>query len=651
MGSNAGQVCRLTPHVAQLSAELAIALGEVHPHRQGIAETDEIARIRSMPRRQWRDDDPALIRMALDMTAHFRLPWAGHACAFERANPHDGPCPLWVSPLRVAQAVTLAELFTRRGVFAPLRVAAGKTLITFLAPSVIGALRPVLLIPAKLRKKTFREFAHYGEHFRSPANGIRIVNYEQLSRDYGGHPTADQSVLEDGHPARDGLGILDLADPDLLMLDEAHRVKNTKAAVTRKVTRFFRGHANVPALVMSGTMCKRSIIDYAHSGVWALGSGMPLPRHWETRRDWSYALDEKVSEQNRLYPGALLTLARPEDYVEPDGSRADDLTAARRGYRRRLIETPGVVSFTKQYDDASLMIRAIEPEYAPATEQAFTVLRADALRPDGSELLDGLSLWSTARQLALGFYYTWETPGPAPWREARRAWGSMVREVLAHNGHGFDSPGQIVQALQHMYSGERWERVRAIREAWVAIEPTFVPVQVARWVDDSVLQIAAKWMAEHDGIVWTEHVEFAERLAQVTGRPYYGRRGMTADGRFIDDARHRDGAIIASISSNSEGRNLQLQWSENLITSPMPAGTMWEQTLGRTHRDGQPEDEVTVDVLIGCREQLGCWLQALRDARSGRDREGSQDKVLFADLQMLDEGDGIARAATTARYR
>jgi hypothetical protein len=177
-------------------------------------------------------------------------------------------------------------------------------LITYLAPTVLGAKRPVLLIPAKLRKhKTPRELISYGRDWRLPQS-LRLISYEQISRDYGdervvvysesGQPlpgkctpelqkifercgraatpahfdTATQTWTPVGRDqpqtARvfvqvQSFGLLDLADPDLLMLDECHRAKTPSAATTRKINRFAEKRASraaCPIVPVSGTITK-----------------------------------------------------------------------------------------------------------------------------------------------------------------------------------------------------------------------------------------------------------------------------------------------------------------------------------------------------------------------------------------------------------
>jgi hypothetical protein len=141
-------------------------------------------------------------------------------------------------------------------------------------------------------------------------------------------------------------------------------------------------------------------------------------------------------------------------------------------------------------------------------------------------------------------------------------------------------------------------------------------------------------MERERGIVWCEHVFFARRLAQLTGATYYGANGLSDSGESITVVEPGK-PIIASIQANATGRNLQM-FSSNLITScPTSAATM-EQLVGRTHRDGQEADEVTVDILLGCREHGDAFQRALDGARAAADVLGHDQKLLLSDVVMPD---------------
>jgi hypothetical protein len=246
--------------------------------------------------------------------------------------------------------------------------------------------------------------------------------------------------------------------------------------------------------------------------------------------------------------------------------------------------------------------------------------------PDGWPLADGLEIYRHAREMALALYYVWDPRPPRPWLDARRLWSSYVRRILS-GSRSLDSELQVRRAFPN--SPEL--------KAWLAVRDQFKPQTVPVWLDDSSLKACADWLDDECGIVWTEHVHFAEKLAEMTKIPYYGRGGLDARGKSVET--HKPGEpMILSQQSNSEGRNLQA-WSSNLITSPPPNGQQWEQLLGRTHRDGQQADEVEFRVAMFCAEHVGAFWQARKDAAYVEQSTGAQQKILLAghDMPTADE--------------
>lgn len=93
--------------------------------------------------------------------------------------------------------------------------------------------------------------------------------------------------------------------------------------------------------------------------------------------------------------------------------------------------------------------------------------------------------------------------------------------------------------------------------------------------------------------------------------------------------------MIASVAANGTGKNLQA-WNKNLIVSCPTGAAVWEQLLGRTHRQGQKADEVQVDVLIGCVEHVDAWKRARAEAKMASDILGAPQKILIGDVNGFD---------------
>lgn len=567
--------------------------------------TPELGRIAALPRRQW-----------TEQTARSLVPLLSPLLR----------TPTGTMELRPLQAQALHDAGVSGGLLAPIRVGGGKTLISLLIGYVMQAKRILLIVPASLVVKTKREMQTLASHWRIPYQRIRIISYELLGRDQ----------------AKDTLNNF---QPDVIVCDEVHRLKNPKAAVTRRVARHMHTFPSTRFVGMSGTITKRSLKDYAHIVKWCLPESPPIPRGYTELEEWCSALDEKTNPfALLLHPGAILReLASEED-------EDDDPTAmARKAYRRRLGETQGVVATTEGYSGSSLYIDTlpIVGNTRPELDRAFADLRDRALDPDGILQADGMSVWRKARELALGMYYRWNPRPPESWLIIRQAWAKFVRKTITNLGshRAIDTEFQVAKAIRDGSLDDEDE----IHRMWREIEPTFSPVTEAVWIDDHALIVAHDWLAKHPkGICWVEHTEFGRQLAILSGLPFYQNGGKDSRGLLIDDPATPMSACIASMASNSTGRNLQ-RWCDNLLMSPPPNGAQWEQLLGRTDRDGQTADEVTVSIYQGCIEHFEAIERAMADARYIEDSTGQAQKLLYADLTLPSTSDMLS--STSRRYR
>lgn len=584
-----------------------------------VMKSGELIRIGTLPRRP-RPGAEELAQLAQAYTAGLRS--------------IRGEQTLW--PL---QAWALHELRQCGGAFVAANVGAGKTLIAWLALTVTGARRPLVIVPAKLKEKTRKDFRRYAAHWAGPSpDAVRIESYEFISHS-GGVDVDDHK----GNP-----GFLQTFAPDLIVADEIHKLRRKTSARLKRFKRHMKASPGTKFVALSGTVTNRSLHEYAHILEWCLPNGCPLPTIWEDygkefgRQDtldlWASALDEKVAEGKRIAPGALLELASPEQQREARYGGAYEIKAARQGYRSRLIETPGVVATQEARltrADGTLVALTLR-EWAPAArdpalEPHFRQLRTMGETPAGLLLADSISVWACARQLGLGFFYKWDPAAPEDWYAKRKAWASLCREILKVNKRGLDTEKDVAKAvLKDLYPG------REILEDWRAIRPTFEPKNVATWLSYEALEAAARWALEGPGLIWTAHVEFALELQRWTGLAYYGRGGLDAAGKPVESHDPRYPAIV-SILGNQEGRNLQA-FNRNLVMCPPSTGMESEQLLGREHRSGQERD-VTADFWFGCQEHAGAFWQAVQDSEYVLDSTGAEYKLITAtnEVPELDE--------------
>lgn len=524
--------------------------------------------------------------------------------------------------LREVQAKGLYDLGTYKQGFFPMRVGSGKTLVTFLAPRMVGAGRPLLLTKASLIEKTDREWRKAALHWKVHKQ-LPMRSYEFLGRVSGAE-------------------WIDRYKPDMIIADECQYLKNRRAAVTRRVERYMKANPKTIFVPLTGTMMKRTIKDFAHLLEWSHGQSSCLPLYVQTLLEWAEALDEGVNMFQQRAPGAMLDLM-PSDQTPSD---EDENKTARRVFQKRLEATAGVViSDTKDDFTGSLLIEALEYTPNEVTDANFKILRETMCRPDGWALTEAMQVWAVARQLALGLHYEWDPAPPQEWLDARKQWAAFVRDTLADPASaraGLDSELQIANAVLR---GDLEDEYGVLAH-WQTLKPTFDINPKDVWHDDSALTACAEWIKTHPrGIVWTEHQFFARTLSRMTGVPYYGAQGLDAQGNLIDDpANPYVGPIIASIAANCTGRNLQLRWHENLITAPAADSERNEQLIARTHRPGQTEDTVTVDVLVGCREHLESIPRALASSDIKKDLLGFTQKLRIADIVWPESGAGARRS-------
>lgn len=588
--------------------------------RDAVPYTQELARVLSIPRTPW--DEQHAGELAASITNLIRLPRGSMA-------------------LRPVQAVSLKSAWEQQGFFGPIGVGRGKTLLSLLLAYVLQSERPLLVLPANLIGKTRKEWIELACHWPIP-NWIRLISYELCGR----------------VQAKDEI---ELFQPDLIIFDEVQKVKNRKAAVTKRFDRYIKArraaeaargatHPHAPGRLrvcaMSGTITSKSLKDFAHIVQWCLPHFSPVPGSWHELENWANALDELVNPLRQIDPGALLMLCDARENDAPDPR-----TAARRGFARRLAETPGVVATTDGHIAASILVEELEHPASDAIEDAFDRLRGCEAKnykgwelPDGKECIDGPEIWRHARELALGFFYVWDPWPPAEWVQARGCWATFARGIIKRgrldseadvmlHAHEFECTVDQARELRGWLPHENPEIGRRhVADHWRAVRDTFKPNKRAVWICDSVLRMCSQWLRNHPrGIVWSGHTAFGEALERVSGFPYFGAEGLDRGGRMIEQA---TGPVIASLKANKEGRNLQYNWSDNLIMSCPGDGLEAEQLLGRTHRDGQTEDTVTFKIFNGCIEHISAFWTALGRAVYMQDTTRNAQKLVYADKVM-----------------
>ena len=586
------------------------------PQRIEAFGSPDLTRVLNLPRR------PAPTPAELDALVakwNQRLGRKNNKC---QCVAHWGYC---ISSLKPLQAWALEEASVAGGLLAALPVGSGKAGIGLLAASAIpGVKTAILFVPPNLKHQMVRrDYDQWWAHFKVPnLHGgnflvpglptLHIISYSELSN-------------------AKATDLLRQIRPDLIVLDEAHSISRRDASRTKRILRYWGAGENPDCKVvaMSGTLTSKSLKDYSHIAAQALKQNSPLPLHWPTVEEWAAVLD---SSPNPRPPGALQIFG----------------ANVREGFNRRLQSTLGYVWSAEQSAPNALYLDERKPKCPPEVLAALKDVRDSWTRPDGEELVEAIEVARVLRQIAAGFYFRWVFPHKEPvpvierWFEVRKAFNKELRDRLKTGREHMDSPLLLRQAAHRWFEGYTHEGQKyppgcrtgplptwpsQHYQTWLEVKDTVRPETRAVWISDYLVKDAAKWAHEtkRGGILWFENPELGYAVAKAANLPYFG-GGEEASQTILSEKGDR--CIVASIAAHGTGKNLQHAFSKNLVMQTPSSGKTIEQLLGRTHRQGQPEDEVWATFYTHTPEMYGALEGAKQDAQYVRTTMGTEQKIL-----------------------
>ena len=477
------------------------------------------------------------------------------------------------------------------------------SLLLALLLSTIGGARPALCTKAAAVDQLRDDIEKYRQHFRIPQY-YRILSYETIS-------TRPEELWS--------------LKPTFLGLDEGHLVKNPSARGGKKsgrgirFARFRRDFPTTPMAIASGSPGE-AFEQYAHLMVWA------------------------VPALSETYGGPIPVLPPDHEFAgTPGGPAFRDLCREledpanapfRAAFWERVRSTPGVVISDETFTDKPLRITHHFLDTAPEMEPHWKALRETGTAPDEWQL-DGMEVWDFARTMACGLFHEHDPRPPQEYRDARRGWHGMARNVIDMGqdapGGPYDTEGQVKGAC---LAGAL---PATVLTEWQRQEPTYTPITRPVWLSQSVLEYCAQWGRERaalatrnsgGSIVWVRRTWMGEALSRMTGWAYYGEEAKNSRGGHVRNA--TDPVIIASTNSCNSSHNLQ-RFSRNLVVNPSTMCALEEQRIGRTHRSGQLADLVEAEFLYCCLEDYMAAQKAERIAAEQENDLTAPRKLLLAE--------------------
>lgn len=493
-------------------------------------------------------------------------------------------CTMTLKPKQIA---ALQHAYWTGGLFAPLGVGTGKTLIALLLPTLLDK-KAVIFCPASVKPQFLTMAREYDRHFLFRRD-TQIFSYSQLS-------------------VASGSNILDEIAPEMIVCDEAHMLANPQAARTKRFLRYFKSHDNTVFCGLSGTMTKRSPKDFGHLLDLSLGVSSPLPRDWATLTEWAEAL--AVTDHPRPV-GKLVRLLSPGE--EPTTQNV------RQAWSRRMTTTLGVCASASVDVGASLIIHVVKTYKSRQVDEAIKNLWGTWCRPDGEELVTALDVSRIDRQLKVGGYKRWAYAPKREWLDARADWHKALRYFLQRQSQkGLDAPLLISNACER--NDAKTRKIAPLWFKWKLFRDLYpLPPSEWIWVDKAHLHRMVD-SVRGPAIIWVSNTAAGQEAAKYLGTKYYGQ----GESEIVKESGTR--TIIASIHAHKEGKNLQ-QFSRSVVLQGPKSGEVWEQLIGRTHRTGQTADTVEVFVPDIFLDDLK---SATKDATYQKDMTQNDQRLLFA---------------------
>lgn len=545
------------------------------------------------------------------------------------------------------QAWALYEMSLMGGLVGSVPVGAGKTLLSVMGALALGEANTLLLVPPGLIEQLILDYQLIAEHFIVPSIIVtRSGGYSNSwKRVRSGMPilhVLPYSLLQ----TKGNSTWIDNLGPTAIIADEVDALKDLGSARTKRIIRYFTGNdqmtpeqravrSRTKFACWTGSLTDQSVTEYSHLAAFALKYNSPVPLDQNTALEWARCLD---AVPNPAPPGALIKLCNPGESV-------------RSAYRRRLSETCGFIvtgtSNVKISGGESLVRNNIserEPPVIPSIVQSALDCVRNFERPDtlagskyNEEIVEAMEQARYAQQIATGMFYRWIFPRQEPaslidsWFAARKAWRKEQRYKLFENIEQMDSPGLLEDAAKRYYGELPKELGKPVwkSEAWPAwrdVKDLVVPKTQAVRLHPFLVEDATQWATSNLGIVWYNMVEFAQWMGELSGLPVH-EGGPHAAAALRKE--RGDRSIIASIKSHGRGRNgLQFLFDKQLIAQTPASARIYEQLLGRLHRQGQKSNVVHTEVYLHTPEVSNSFEQALRRAEYVKETMGQNQKIL-----------------------
>ena len=469
----------------------------------------------------------------------------------------EGPITLFEAQLAGLKTIEEAE----GRAFLQIPVGCGKTLITFLAPWVVGADRTVLFTPHGVAEQAQDNYLDWDSKLILPPLGL--FTYENLS-------SKKHAEL-----------LFDFA-PDYIIMDEAHRISNPDNVRFRRLREYVR-QKDVPVTVLSGTLLRAKVSKTATLLSLLFEDKSFLPRQELILKKFETIFMGNYSDQEWVR-------AFREAYKVPSWV-GKSTPAIVENARERISEIKGVYIYShSSAKDIPLTFFTLPVPKDAEIETTLTELKESG-ELLGQAITGGEELWRLENQVRQGFLYEtdWDAiPGGKDFERIadEKLWFKAVAEELRiHACRGYDSPSLIDEWCRNNQDSGLKPK---LLDFWRAKEkhagkpnpPRNIKLVSSYYVDwlFRVLETMSR-----PTVIWVR--SDALEIALASKLP---------DIKDTEFGRGSQEHCYAKIQKYGTGKQLQT-FSSAIIADWSREGLTMEQLIARHHREGQSR---AVDIFL-----------------------------------------------------
>lgn len=576
------------------------------------------------------------------------------------------------------QIYAIIAYLTTNGGCHPIGVGWGKTLTTLMVAQAAmdkGLKKIVLLIPPEVLAqfindvKTIRRWIK----FVCPLHYIGGRNREQRRLIAQSNKPGIYVITYSMLSTKDTSEILEAIAPQLIIPDEAHKLGRRNSARTKRILHYVDHHPGTELCCLSGTLTSKTIKDYYHLIQRSLRKWNPLPNVEAIANEWATMIDSQASTTNQA--GPLLPLVAWAQHNFPDQVIEESLPGFREAYRLRLNSSPGVVSSGAADIGTSLILsnRVVtnfkDVEGWTRLDQLMTAVNEEWITPNGDEIEHAIHSWKWLNELTAGFYneLVWPEPDILSARRnialetavllldkakihhaAGQEYAKALRKFLeSRSKPGLDTPLLVGSHMAQHGDRDVDSELFLLWQTMKSLEFEGMPERDSNAVRICPYKIhhAVEWACRlpkiggvrHGGIIWYHHRDIGLWLKETliaAGIPVLHCPAGKQYNSLICDITNAHQLVLASITAHGTGKNLQ-HFSHQYFMQWPRAANIAEQTLGRTHRNGQKADELIVvtnaTLIFDDMNKAAC----INDSLYVHQTTGNRQKLIYATYDPL----------------